>query len=157
MNTKVIISLVVVALLVISVGYYEYSSYEQTAVQTTVVTGKITNIMSSAAGPGGLALPGAVAPPGAAPPGAAPQAPAVKTTTSNAGVSIVTISVGSGNFSTLFQCSPVRGYSVGQTVKVADQLLRSGQHSYAPDVACPGTPSPFQSLHLAQTTASFTT
>ena len=47
------------------------------------------------------------------------------------------------------------------TVQVADQLLRSGAHQYAPDVSCKGAVSPFKALYphgyIATTTATTTT
>jgi len=71
------------------------------------------------------------------------------------GLSIVTVSVGSASFTQPMSCGTVP-YYVGETVLVADQLLRSGQHQYSSDVACNGGVSPYQSLISAQTVSSST-
>jgi hypothetical protein len=143
LRKKVIIP-VVLAVIIGVAGYYEISLYEQGVVQTSVVTGKITQVQLPTSGPGAGAAkeignPGAI---GVAAAGGG-----------NYGLTYVTISVPSGSFTQTFSCS-VLAYSVGQTVKVADQLLRSGQHVYSPDVACRGTVSAFQSLHITNTTSS---
>jgi hypothetical protein len=132
MKGRIVASVVVVALVVASVGYYEYSSYEGTVLSTTVVTGKITNMQGT---PIPTPSPG---------------------TTTQSGATLVTISVGSDSFTQIVPCSPVRGYTFGQTLKVADQILRSGEHQYVPDIACRGSQSPFASLHLSTTTSSST-
>jgi hypothetical protein len=133
MNRRVLISVVVVALVVASVGYYEYSSYEQTVLQTSVVTGKISNIQGT---PIPLPTPGKSA---------------------TGGASLVTVSIGSISFVQIMPCSPVKGAFVGETVQVADQLLRSGQHQYAPDIACSGSASPFRSVYPHGAPSSSTT
>jgi hypothetical protein len=122
-------AVVVVVIIALSIGYYEYSGYEQTVISTTVVTGKITGLQSSAI----------------------PKGANGATT----GATYVTIKVGNSTFNQLISCVTFP-YFQGMTVTVADQLLRSGQHQYAPDIACKGQVSAFKSLHLSSTTTSST-
>jgi hypothetical protein len=148
MKKKIIASIVVAAIVVATLGYYEYSSYENAVLDTTVISGKITGIEAS--GPGGAGAPA----PGLG--GAAAGAPAGGAKTSSAGgVSFITISVPSGSFTQELGCGTLPYFS-GQTVQVADQTLRSGQHQYSPDIACKGDVSSFKSLHLTSTTTSST-
>jgi hypothetical protein len=120
MNKRVVALVVVVTLVAASISYYEYSSYESTVLQTTVVMGVITNIA-----------------------GSLPSSPG---STAVSGESLVTISIGSDSFQRIVPCSPLPiGYNIGTTIQVADQLLRSGQHQYYPDIACKGGASPFNS------------
>lgn len=123
MRKRAVAAIVVVALVVASIGFYEYSAYESTALDTTVVTGKITNIQGT--------------------PVPTPQ-PGV---TATSGASLVTIKVGSDSFQQIVPCSPIRGYNVGDSIQVADQLLRSGAHQFAPDIACRGGVSPFRAIY----------
>jgi hypothetical protein len=129
MNKKAILAVFVVVVIVGAVGYYEYTGYEQQVVQTTVVMGKITGIQSS-----GI-----------------PKGANGATT----GATYVTIAVGSDSFSQLISCVTFP-FFVGQSVQVADQLLRSGQHQYYPDIACRGQVSAFKSLHISQTSTTTT-
>lgn len=148
MKKRIIASIVVAALVVGVLAYYEYSSYEGAVLQTTVVSGKITGIEASGPGGGGVPAP--------APGGAVAGAPAGGAkTTSAGGVSFVTISVPGDSFTQELGCGTLPYFS-GQTVQVADQLLRSGQHQYAPDIACKGDTSQFKSLHLTSTSTSTT-
>jgi hypothetical protein len=140
---KVIIP-VVLAVIIAVAGYYGISAYEQSVVQTSVVTGKITLVELPTSGPGA----GAAAQMGN--PGAIGVAAAGG---GRYGFAYVTISVPSGSFIHALTCSSLP-YAVGQSVRVADQLLRNGQHQYAPDIACRGTVSPFASLHLTTTTTT---
>jgi hypothetical protein len=130
MKKRVLVSAVVVAMVFGSIGYYGYSAYGSTVVQTTVVTGKITGVQSS-----GI-----------------PKGANGATT----GASYFTISINSTSFSYLLPCVTFPYYS-GMSVKVADQLMQSGQHQYLPDMACKGSVSAFKSLHLTTTSSSSTT
>jgi hypothetical protein len=133
MKKRVIASVVVVALVVASIGYYEYSSYESAVLQTSVVMGNIKNIV-------GTAIP--------------TPTPGVTTTSGSA---LVTISIGSVSFDQIVPCSPVKGYNIGDKIQVADQLLRSGQHQYSPDIACKGSMSPFRTIYPHGFTSSNST
>jgi hypothetical protein len=128
---KSIIGLIVFVLVVVAViGYYEVSSQKGTLVSTNVVTGKITAVLVSGA-PAGPGVPGVT----------------LKTSTSSkAGVTLVTISTPSGSFTQILQCGTAPYYD-GETVQVADQLFSSGQHQYSPDIACTGGVSPFKVLY----------
>ena len=132
----VLVSVVVVALLAVSIAYYEYSAYGHTVISTTIVSGTITKIVTTS------------------PPSTNNYLAGIGGSAASAGASLVTISVGKVSFTQVVPCSPVSGYTVGQTLQVADQLLRSGAHSYAPDVGCKGSLSPFEALHLTQTATS---
>jgi hypothetical protein len=130
-HLKLVVVLAVIAVIVIGyAGYLGVSSYEGAVVSTSVTTGKVTNIQSSSSV---ISSGNQVVPP----------------------VTRVTITVGSTSFDAVLSCSST-SYRVGNTVKVADQLLRSGAHQYAPDVACKGDVSPFQALYPSSTTSSST-
>jgi len=146
MNKRVIAS-VVLAIVILSVGYYGFSGYEQGVVQTSVVTGMVTGVQSTGGtiGPGVAQQNGNLANIAAAQAGGGGEY----------GLSYLTISVGSESFTQTLRCG-VSPYYGGETVQVADQLLRNGQHRYFPDTACSGAVSPFQSLHLSQTNSSST-
>ena len=138
---KIVVSIVIVVILVAAVGFV-YPSYEQQVVSTTVVTGKISSVNASTpAGPVPGVAPGAVPALGAAP--------------STGAITYVTISVPSGSFTQILACG-TSSYYAGQTVHVADQLLRSGQHQYVPDIACKGSVSAFKSLQITSTSTSST-
>ena len=166
MKKKVIGSLVVVILVVSVVGYYEYTGYESVVVSTSVVTGKITNDQASGAGmPGGAGgIGGIVGGIG----GGAPK-PATTTTTrpststtsrsttsTASGLSFITITVGTDSFTQILSCG-TNAYYAGMSVQVADQLLRSGGHQYAADVACKGQVSAFKVLYPHGYTATTST
>ena len=140
---KFILSAIVIVVVLVS-AYYAVSAYGGSVVQTTVVTGTITTVQ----------LPSST--PGAAPPAGNLGGPAptpVPGLGGSSSLTYVVISVGSTSITQALACSSVR-YTVGQTVKVADQLLRDGQHRYFPDVACRGQLSPFQGVNVSQTTNS---
>lgn len=130
-NRKLIAVVVVVAILAISVGYYGYSSYEDAVIQTTIMRGTITGFQSSGV-----------------PNGANPN---------TAGATYVSIKTqGNVTFSQLIGCSTTP-FHVGTSVRLADQLLRSGQHNYIADIACKNQISEFSSLHLDRSTTTVTT
>lgn len=139
---KLIVSALVIVVILVS-AYYALSAYGGSVVQTTVVTGTITTVQLPSSTPGAPAA-GNLGGPAPTP------VPAIGGSSS---LTYVVISVGSTSITQALACSSVR-YTVGQTVKVADQLLRDGQHRYFPDVACRGQLSPFQSVSVSQTTNS---
>jgi hypothetical protein len=143
MGKKFIISALVVIVLLVS-AYYVVSAYGGSVVQTTVVTGTIATVQLPSSAPGAAPAAGNLGGP------AAPPVPAVG---GGSTLTYVVISVGSTSITQALPCSNVH-YTVGQTVKVADQQLRDGQHRYFPDVACRGQISPFQSVSVSQTTNS---
>jgi hypothetical protein len=143
MGRKFIVSALVVIVLLVS-AYYAVSAYEGSVVQTTVVTGTITTIQLPSSAPGAAPAAGNLGGPAPLP------VPAVGGSST---LTYVVISVGSASITQVLPCSSVH-YTVGQTVKVADQQLRDGQHRYFPDVACRGQASPFQSVKVSQTTSS---
>jgi hypothetical protein len=136
MNKKVIASIVLVIVVVSVLGLYEFSVYEQGVVQTSVVMGTVTSVQAS----GPQAAGGLFAAAGAK-------------KAASSGVSIITITVGSVSFTQVLGCGTLPAYN-GETVQVADQLLRSGQHQYLPDIACKGSVSPFKSLHITSTSST---
>ena len=141
---KLAVLVVIVLVVVGTAGFYVIPSYEQQVVSTTVVSGKITGINAS--------IPAVAAVPGVAQGGAIPALGPKPTT---GAITYVTISVSSGSFTQILACATSPYYS-GQTVRVADQTLRNGQHQYVPDVACKGEVSPFRSLQITTTTSSST-
>ncbi len=145
LRKKVIIPVVLIIVVALG-GYYGISTYEQAVVQTSVVTGSITQVQLPTSGPGAGAA-GDMGNPGLQGVAAAGGG--------SYGFTYISISVPSGTFVQTLTCTALP-YSVGQTVMVADQLLRNGQHVYTPDVACRGQVSPFMSLHLSTTTSSST-
>ncbi len=126
-SRKKVLATIAIVVAISAFAYYEYSAYEGAIVQTSVVTGKVTAVNNSSSAPAG--------------PGLVPS------------MSSVTVTIGSSSVSQFLLCSPAP-YRVGQSVQVADQLLRSGQHQYAPDVACRGAVSPFKSVMAKTTTTS---
>lgn len=148
MNKGVIAAVIVLLVVVSAVGYYEYSGYQQAVVQTSVVTGTITSIQAASAGTAGAV-------PGQAGGGALGQAGGAGVKGPITGSEFVTISIGSVSFTQVLPCTTAP-YRDGVTVRVADQLLRSGQHQYVADIACRGGVSPFASLHINQTSSSST-
>jgi len=140
---KFIVSGLLVVVLLVS-AYYVVSAYEASVVQTTVVAGTITTIQLPSSAPGAAPAAGNLGGPAPLP------VPAVG---GSSALTYVVISVGSASITQVLPCSSVH-YTVGQTVKVADQQLRDGQHRYFPDVACRGQSSPFQSVKVSQTTNS---
>ena len=140
---KFIFSALVVIVLLVS-AYYVVSVYGESVVQTTVVIGTITTVQLPSSSPGAAPAAGNLGGPAPLP------VPAVGGSSS---LTYVVISVGSTSITQALPCSSVH-YAVGQTVKVADQLLRDGQQRYFPDVACRGQLSPFQSVNVSQTTNS---
>jgi hypothetical protein len=140
-NKKVLIPVILVVIIAGAAGYYLYTNYEQAVVQTSVVTGKITAVQAqgNAIGPGNAMQGGN---PGGLGGGA-----------KSSGLTYVTITVGSTSFIESLPCTTAP-YATGQSVQVADQLLRSGQHVYSPDVACRGAISAFKSLHITTSRSS---
>jgi hypothetical protein len=143
MGKKFIASALVVIVLLVS-AYFVVSFYGGSVVQTTVVTGTITTIQLPSSAPGAAPAAGNLGGPA---PAAVPALGGSSTLT------YVVISVGSTSITQALPCNNVQ-YTVGQTVKVADQQLRDGQHRYFPDVACRGQLSPFRSVNVSQTTNS---
>ncbi len=143
MGKKFIVSALVVIVLLVS-AYYAVSAYGESVVQTTVVTGTITTIQLPSSTPGAAPAAGNLGGPAPLP---------VPALGGSSTLTYVVISVGSTSITQVLPCTSVH-YAVGQTVKVADQQLRDGQHRYFPDVACRGQPSPFQSVNVSQTTNS---
>ena len=131
LHKKAVIGLVLVGVIAVAaLGYFGYNYYEGAVVQTSVIPGKVTVVDSSSTQLAGS--------------GPVPN------------ISRVTVTVGSDSFDVVLSCSPAP-YKVGQTVQVADQLLRGGQHQYSADVACRGDVSPFRSIYPAQNTNTTST
>lgn len=143
MGKRFIVSALAVLVLLVS-AYYAVSAYGESVVQTTVDTGTIATIQLPTSAPGAAPAAGNLGGP------APPPVPALG---GSSALTYVVISVGSASITQTLPCSTVH-YTVGQTVKVADQQLRDGQHRYFPDVACRGQLSPFQSVNISQTTNS---
>jgi hypothetical protein len=143
MGKKFIASALVVIVVLVS-AYYVVSAYGGSVVQTTVVTGTITTIQLPSSTPGAAPAAGNLGGPAPTP---------VPALGGSSALTYVVISVGSTSITQALPCSNVQ-YTVGQTVKVADQQLRDGQQRYFPDVACRGQPSPFQSVKVSETTNS---
>jgi hypothetical protein len=143
MGKKFIVSALVV-IVVLASAYYVVSANGGSVVQTTVVTGTITTIQLPSSGAGAAPAAGGLGGPA---PAAVPAVGGGSTLT------YVVISVGPTSITQALPCSNIQ-YTVGQTVKVADQQLRDGQHRYFPDVACRGQLSPFRSVDVSQTTNS---
>lgn len=131
LHKKAVIGLVLVGVIAVAaLGYVGFNYYEGAVVQTSVVSGKVTAVSSSSAqAPGSGPVPN---------------------------ISRVTVAVGSGSFDVVLSCSPAP-YRVGQTVQVADQLTRGGQHQYSADVACRGDVSAFRSIYPSQATSTSST
>jgi hypothetical protein len=130
LHKKAVVGLALVGVIAVAaLGYVGYNYFEGAVVQTSVVTGNVTAVDSSSTQLAGS--------------GPVPN------------ISRVTVKVGSDSFDVVLSCSPAP-YKVGQTVQVADQLLRGGQHQYSADVACRGGVSPFHTLYPAQTNTTAT-
>src|SRR5690242_16161001 len=93
-NKKVLIPVVLVVIIAVAAGYYFYTNYEQAVVQTSVVSGKITAVQTqgNAIGPGNAMQGGN---PGGLGAGGA----------KSAGLTYVTITVGSSSFIESLPCN----------------------------------------------------
>jgi len=124
--------LAIVGIIVVGyVGYTAFNDFNAGIASTTQTTGKVTAVAASSSV---VSSSNQVVPP----------------------VTRVTLLVGTTSFDTVLSCSNAP-YKVGQTVKVADQLLHNGQHQYVPDLACAGGVSPYKALFPATTSSTSTT
>ncbi len=129
LHKAAIIGLVILAVIVVAaVGYSVLPDFSGGVASTTQTTGKVTAVQASSAivSSGNQVVP-----------------PATR----------VTLLVGTTSFDTVLSCSNAP-YKVGQTVKVADQLMHDGSHNYVPDLACAGQTSPYRALFPASSTTS---
>lgn len=143
MNRR-LIGLVVLVVIVVGIGgYYEITQYNSGVVSTTVVNGQITGIVLSNANAGaGGVLANAL--------GQAAGGGVVKAQ-STSGASLITISVGSVSFEQIIACNKSTYYN-GETVQVADELLKGGGHTYIANIACTGGVLPFHTMNLSTAT-----
>ena len=129
LHKAAIIGLAVLGVLVAAaVVYSELPNFSGGVASTTQTTGKVTAVQNQASV---VASNNQVVPP----------------------VTRITLTVGSASFDTVLSCSSA-SYKVGQTVKVADQLMHDGSHTYVADLACVGQTSPYNVLFPPSTTTS---